>query len=80
LALGKTPIIKDQKLFIEPNEWFAPINNGYPSLEKEYLRLEPQKTPMNKAKTEALASVRARWLPGLDSDQGNDFQRVASYH
>ena len=63
LALGKTPIIKDQKLAIEPNEWFAEIQNDYPALEKKYLRLEPTKTPMNKAKTEALASVRAHWLP-----------------
>src|SRR3989338_5330608 len=62
LALGKTPIIKDQKLAIEPNEWFAEIQNDYPALEKKYLRLEPTKTPMNKAKTEALASVRAHWL------------------
>jgi len=63
LALGKTPIIKDQKLAIEPNEWFAEIQNGYPALEKKYLRLEPTKMPMNKAKTEALASVRAHGLP-----------------
>ncbi|MFA7170185.1 MAG: recombinase family protein, partial [Candidatus Paceibacterota bacterium] len=62
MALGKTPIIKDNTLVIEPNEWFAPINNEYPALEIEYLRLEPTKTPMNKTKTEALASVRAHWL------------------
>lgn len=64
LALGKTPIIQDGKLFIEPNEWLVPIGNAYPALEREYLRLEPNKMPMNKAKTEALASVRAQWLPG----------------
>ena len=62
MALGKTPIIKDGKLIIEPNEWLVPIKNDYPGLKAEYLRLEPTKTPMNKAKTEALASVRARWL------------------
>ncbi len=62
LALGKTPIIKDQKLFIEPNEWFVPINNDYPALEKKYLRLEPYKMPMNTARKEALVSIRARWL------------------
>ncbi len=61
LALGKTPIIKDQKLVIEPNEWFAEIGNGYPELEKEYLRLEPNKMPMNTTQTEALASIRSRW-------------------
>lgn len=61
LALGKTPIIKDEKLSIEPNEWFAEIENGYPALEKEYLRLELKETQMNTAQKEAIASVRARW-------------------
>lgn len=68
MALGKTPIIKDNILIIEPNEWFAPINNEYPALEIKYLRLEPTKTPMNKTKTEALASVRAHWLGDRDSN------------
>jgi len=67
MALGKTPIIKDGKLIIEPNEWLVPIKNDYPGLKAEYLRLEPTKTPMNKAKTEALASVRARWLRIVDN-------------
>jgi len=66
-TLGKTPIIKDQKLIIEPNEWFAEIRNNYPALEKEYLRLEPTKMPMNKAKIGAIASIRAQWLAWLDS-------------
>lgn len=63
LAIGKVPIITDQKILIEPNEWFAEIQNSYPALEDEYLRLEPTKMPMNKAKTEAITSVRTRWLP-----------------
>lgn len=61
LALGKTPIIKDQKLFIEPNEWFAEIQNGYPTLEQEYKRLELKKTLTEQAKMDAFASIRARW-------------------
>lgn len=35
LAIGKTPIIKDEKLYIEPNEWLVSIKNGYPALEKK---------------------------------------------
>ncbi len=62
LAIGKTPIIKDGKLYIEPNEWLVPIKNDYPALEAEYLGLEPTKMPINKAETEALTSVRTRWL------------------
>jgi site-specific DNA recombinase len=62
MAIGQTPIIKDGKLTIEPNEWLVPIKNGYPFLATEYARLEPTKMPMNKAKKEALASLRTRWL------------------
>ncbi len=62
MAIGKTPIIKDKKLFIEPNEWFAEIGNDYPKLENEYTGLEPTKMPLNKAKIEAIASIRAQWL------------------
>ena len=61
MALGKSAIIKDKKLYIEPNYWLVPIKNEYPVLEAEYLRLEPTKIPMNKTKTEALASVCTRW-------------------
>jgi len=67
LAIGKTPIIKDKKLSIEPNDWFAKIAKDYSKLEREYLKLEPTKNRMNKAKTEALTSVRAQWLPRLDA-------------
>ena len=47
LTLGKTPIIKDKILTIEPNEWLIPIKNDYPALEAKYLRLEPTKMPIN---------------------------------
>jgi len=66
LALGKTPIIKDQKLFIEPNEWLAEIGNDYPAYEEEYVGLELGKMPMTEAKTEALNSIRTRWLGTAD--------------
>jgi site-specific DNA recombinase len=62
LALGKIPIITNEKLIIEPNEWFVPIENEYPALEKEYLGLEPHKQPMNEAKNEAIQSINTRWL------------------
>lgn len=70
LALGKSPIIRDGKLTIEPNEWLVPIKNGYPALEAEYLRLEPHKTPLNKAKTEVLTSVLTRWGGYWESNPG----------
>lgn len=66
LAIGKTPIIQDQKLLIEPNEWFVEIQNDYPALEKEYLRLEPRKIPITKPKMKALAAIRTNWLRGSE--------------
>ena len=68
MTLGQYPIIKNKKLIVEPYKWFVPIKNNYSVLEKEYLRLEPTKLPPNKAKTEAIASVRARWRRGWDSN------------
>ena len=68
MALGKTPTIINEKLTIEPNEWFVPIKNEYPALQAEYLRLEPHKMPMNKAQNAALDGVRTRFLRGRDSN------------
>ena len=64
LALGKTPIIEDEKLFIEPNDWFVPIKNSYPVLERQYAGLELKEKPVTTAQTEALSSIRAHWLRG----------------
>lgn len=80
LALGKIPIIKNKKLFIEPNEWFVPIKNGYPALEKEYLGLELAKTLLNEHKTEVLVSVRARWQGLRESNPHPLFWREPFYH
>jgi len=66
MGLGQNPTIKDGKLSIQGNEWLQPIANGYPALEKEYLRLEPAKNRTNKAKIEAIASIRTQWLAVWD--------------
>lgn len=68
-GLGSNPIIKDGKLLIEANEWLHPIKNSYPELEEKFTGLELAKPPMNKAKTEALASVHNAWLRGPDSNR-----------
>ena len=68
LALGQTPIIKNKTLTIEPNEWFVPIKEGYPKLEKEFVRLELNKTPMNKRKSTSLSEMRLSWLGREDSN------------
>lgn len=69
MALGKTPIIRDGKLIIEPNDWLKEIGKEYSALETEYLGLEPTKNRLNKRENRALGSVHTRWLPRLDSNQ-----------
>ncbi len=65
-ALGSNHTVKSGKLYVSPNKYLQPISESFPKLKKEYLALEPHKMPINKAKTEALASVRARWLRTLN--------------
>ena len=60
-TLGEKPIIRGEKLTIEPYEWFEVIQKGYPALKEEYLRWEPIKKGKNRGKTEALASISTRW-------------------
>lgn len=60
-ALCSNPIIKDQKLVIQAEEWFQCIKDGYDPLLKEYQGLELNKLPLNKAKREALTSLIATW-------------------
>ncbi len=69
LAIGKTPIMRDGKLTIEPNDWLKEIEKEYPALEKEYLGLELTINGLNKRENRALGSVRTRWLPGSDSNR-----------
>lgn len=69
LALGKIPVIRDEKLTIESNDWLVPIKNSYPTLEKKYAGLELKEIPYTTSQTEALSAVRAHWLPRLDSNQ-----------
>ena len=75
MALGQNATIKEGKLTIQPYEWLQPIAEGYPALEKEYLRLEPTKMPLNERKTEVLASVRQRWQGRKESNPQLEFWR-----
>ncbi|MEK7576150.1 MAG: recombinase family protein [Patescibacteria group bacterium] len=68
LGLGERPVIKGEKLIIEPYEWLIPIKKEYPALEREYRRLERRKMLTPQTKTEALASVHARWGGYRDSN------------
>ena len=68
MSLGYNPQIKAGKLYLETMDYFIPIKNGAPALQLAYQRLELGKKPATKAQTEALASIRARWRWGRDSN------------
>ena len=79
LALGKVPIIRDESLSIESNDWLVPIKNEYPALEKDYRRLELTKKPDTKAQTEALDSIRTHWLHQWDEYRRTDWITYLEY-
>ena len=68
MSLGYNPQIKAGKLYLETMDYFVPIKNGAPALQLAYQRLELGKKPVTKAQTEALASIRAQWRRGRDSN------------
>lgn len=71
MGLGQNPIVKDGQISLEANFWLKPIGEDYPALEKEYLRLELNKKPLeslNKAEQKVLANVRSRWRRRKDSN------------
>ncbi len=79
-ALGSNCTLKDKILSIQPNEWLKPIAEGYPAIEKEYLRSELNKKPLNKAKTDRLRSVLTHWGARRESDPRDRCHRAAFYH
>ncbi len=50
MSLGSNPTIKDKKLSIDLSEFFIPIAEAYPELERAYLALEPTKNSQCKRK------------------------------
>ncbi len=66
MALGQNFVLEGGNLTFQAHDWLQPIRKEYHPLEAEYLGLEPAKKPLNKAKTEDLASVRARWRGIVD--------------
>lgn len=67
-TIGVELILTNRELRIKPQEWLQPIVSSYPALQSQYLTLELNQSPLNKAKTELLNSVRAQWWAGKDSN------------
>ncbi len=61
LTLGQSLTLKDNKLFIEPNEWLVPISEGYSGLEKRYLWVVTNKKANSKELEKALLPIMETW-------------------
>jgi hypothetical protein len=68
LALGQNPTIKDGKLAIHANEWLQPIQERYPTLESEFVKLELNKHRESNARSEAFTSLRRVTRGSRDHD------------
>ncbi len=68
LTLGQNPLLKNQKLNVEAYPWFVPLGDDTKALIDEYERVRTDNTMSDKAKSEAIASLRARWLGRRDSN------------
>lgn len=68
LTLGSNRILQNQKLSITAYDWFAEIGKDAAKLTEEYKRVRTDKKLSDKARTEAIASVRTNWLGKRDSN------------
>lgn len=68
-TLGNSFILKDNKLNIEPSEWFVPIQKQYPAIERAFMQVRTNKKATSKEKEMAFVDIKSSWLRGLDSNQ-----------
>ena len=67
-TLGQSLILKDNKLYIEPNEWLVPIGKYYPELERNYLWVTTNKKANSKELELALEPIFETWRAQWDSN------------
>ena len=60
-GLGQNFTMKDQKVYITPNDWFVPIEKAYPALEAEYNRLELDKNLDTASRNAQYAELILSW-------------------
>lgn len=60
--MGQNFIIKGEKFSFEPNKWLIPIAEEYPALKVQFEKVRTGNYGSIKAKTEALAPIRSKWL------------------
>lgn len=70
-TLGKNLVLKDNKLYIEPNEWLIPIGESYPEIEKSYLKVRTNKKATAKELEVAFAPIYENWRAIWGSNPGH---------
>ncbi len=65
-TLGENLLLKDGKLFVQPNEWLIPIAEHYPELEKRYLWARTNQKATSKDKEVALERIFESWRARRD--------------
>ena len=67
-TLGENLILKDNKLYIEPNKWLVPIAEGYSEIEKAYLKVRTNKKATTKQLEAAMEPIFESWRARWDSN------------
>ena len=67
-TFGKSLVLQDNKLRIEPNEWLVPIGEKYPEIERSYFKVRTNKKATAKEMEVALEPIYANWRAQWDSN------------
>jgi site-specific DNA recombinase len=65
MTLGKNLELKDNHLYITPNDWLIPIENDYPALHASYLKVRTNNKAPSKVIDEALLPIFESWRARL---------------
>src|SRR4051812_39466452 len=79
-SLGQNLVLLNRKLNVDMDKSLLPIQKVKPEVDAIKKRLEPVNGKVNQEDFDALCDKNPNVLRDLDSNQGDDFQRVASYH
>ncbi len=67
-TLGQNLMLKDNKLYIEPNEWLMPLAETYPEIEKNYLWVITKHKANSKQLEQAMEPILQTWRAQWDSN------------
>ncbi len=67
-TLGESLVLKDNKLYIEPQKWLVPIGESYPDIYREYIKVRTNKKATAKELDEAMVSIFELWRAQWDSN------------